>query len=388
MIHPPRKRHHRTVSAILLLGALLISPIAAHCDDLAEASFAQPAATGNISVDAEESFVTTAPDGPAQLRGSLSMRAAPMSQIFTLLGAMTPLRFRYASPPDAVLTAEWKDALLLPSLEQTLRAAQWQMHREGVNVFVFPFTEQRTDANSAPQGWQYWNNASPPPRRWMAMDAIKPPKAVQIRTPVPPTRAQQTAPSGSVRKQPDRNSGSNRIVVRWRTEPTAATSVAWSNARLNIDASQRPGVQVFAPQAIPSLSVKAGGGEAVSGSAATTDTSVWLRWRLPLHFVPRGGRLLLETPVAATLYVNGAPLLSHRSGINTIDLSRVLLVGENYLALHLANVPPELRAARTAGANKDVSAVADAAHEPGPLFRYEWIFDGAFNGSETDSTTD
>jgi hypothetical protein len=29
-------------------------------------------------------------------------------------------------------------------------------------------------------------------------------------------------------------------------------------------------------------------------------------------------------------------------------------------------------------------AVAEASREQRPLFRYEWIFDGAFNGSETE----
>jgi hypothetical protein len=114
------------------------------------------------------------------------------------------------------------------------------------------------------------------------------------------------------------------------------------------------------------------------GSAAALDESVWLRWRLPLNFVPRGARLMLETPVAATLYVNGAPLLSSRSGISTLDLSRVLVTGENYLALHLADVPPALRMA-----SGNHSAVPGARLESSPLFRYEWIFDGAFNGSET-----
>jgi hypothetical protein len=123
-------------------------------------------------------------------------------------------------------------------------------------------------------------------------------------------------------------------------------------------------------------------------SAPTNKASVWLRWRLPLRFVPRGARLLLETPVAATLYVNGASLLSHRSGLSTLDLSRVLLVGENYLALHLANVPPELREIRTRQARKNLPVAADASPPSNPLFRYEWVFDGALSGSQTDGAAE
>jgi hypothetical protein len=344
-----------------------------------------PNGAGDAPVGITSEIVTIS-DAPAQLRGSLSMRAAPMSQIFTLLGAMTPLRFRYASPPDAVLTAEWKDALLLPALEKTLQAARWQVQREGVNVFVFP-TKHATDSSGAPQGWQYWNDASPPPRRWMAMDALRPPKVVQTKLASSPTGTGRagtakagtpTEPPKSVVRQNTGNSGSNRIVVRWRTEPTAATSEAWSDVILDIDATQRPGVRVFAPGDTSRSSAKL----QVTGTAETLDGSAWLRWRLPLRFVPRGARLLLETPVAATLYVNGAPLLSRRSGINTIDLSRVLIAGENYLALRLADVPPELRGI------KNGLAVAATAREQRPLFRYEWIFDGAFNGSQTERAAD
>jgi hypothetical protein len=102
---------------------------------------------------------------------------------------------------------------------------------------------------------------------------------------------------------------------------------------------------------------------------------VWLRWRLPLGFVPPGAQLLLETPVAATLYVNGAPLLSRRSGINIVDLSRVLVRGENYLALHMASVPAELRSASTSVASSVVT------RDTRPLLRYEWQFNSSLNGT-------
>lgn len=402
MIPPSRERHLRTPRKILLLGSLVALPVVAapvasarahlgpspESDQAFVTNIAADEAVDLLQVEASVAIapeVATTSDDPTQLRGSLSMRAAPMSQIFTLLGAMTPLRFRYASPPDAVLTAEWKDTLLVPALQRTLQAARWQMQREGVDVFVFP-AKQSTDSSGSVQGWQYWNDASPPPRRWMAMDALKPPKVVQTKPASAGTSNAGTAkagtplsPSKSAARQPSGNSGSNRIVVRWRTEPTASTSAAWSNVTSDVDARQRPGVRVFAPQGTSRPSAK----PQTTGSAATADTSAWLRWRLPLRFVPRGARLLLETPAAATLYVNGAPLMSRRSGINTIDLSRVLITGENYLALHLANVPPELRSGVESGI-----AVAEASREQKPLFRYEWIFDGAFNGSETENTAD
>jgi hypothetical protein len=358
-----RKRHPYTGGGILLLKALAVLPVVAPRAISAEATV----------VETTTADVVVAADDATQLRGSLSMRAAPMSQIFAVLGAMTPLHFRYASPPDAVLTAEWKDALLLSSLEGTLHAARWKMHREGVDVFVFPFSGQETAAGVLPQGWQYWNDASPPPRRWMAIDALKPLQTVRMKSPAARVGKPQAAPSKNASAQSESGNGSNRVVVRWNNEPNAATSTAWSNVTLDIDATQRPGVQVFMPRVVPPANSE-------TSSAAMPGTSVWLRWRLPLHFVPRGARLLLETPVAATLYVNGAPLLSRRTGISTLDLSRVLVTGENYLALHLANVPPEL-----ARVSKNPLAIADAPLEMRPLFRYEWMFDGAFNTTETEN---
>jgi hypothetical protein len=383
MIYPSRKRHRHITDSILLCGALVVLSIAAP-SHAADTTKGEPTYTANRVASNVVELATTGVEDPAQLRGSLSMRAAPMSQVFTVLGAMTPLRFRYASPPDAVLTAEWKDDLLLPSLHSALQSVNWQMRREGINVFVFPAAAPESDSGAspfkaAPHGWQYWNDASPPPRRWMAVD---------VRKPLQPVQTNRPNRSRSLHKPTTTNSGSNRIVVGWRTEPTAATVAAWKDAALETDASQRPGIGVFVPRAASFSLEKTTAAPTGARSAATNKASVWLRWRLPLRFVPRGARLLLETPVAATLYVNGASLLSRRSGLSTLDLSRVLLVGENYLALHLANVPLELWEIQTRQARRNLPIAADSSPPSNPLFRYEWVFDGALSGSQTDGVAE
>jgi hypothetical protein len=293
-----------------------------------------------------------------------------MSQVLTLLGAMTPLRFRYASPPDAVLTAEWKNALLLPSLDKVLRGARWRMQRNALDLFMYRAAESNAAATATPQGWQYWSGATPPPRRWMAVPPVPAPSSATMRKPA----SKSAAPAAAARPQTvaTQPGGTARVVARWRFEQTGATSASWRNAPLDIDAAQRPGVRVFVPRSVP-----------VPGAVPTADDEagpVWLRWRLPLGFVPPGAQLLLETPVAATLYVNGAPLLSRRSGINIVDLSRVLVRGENYLALHMASVPAELRSAPTAVAPAGVASSV-VTRDTRPLLRYEWQFNSSLNGT-------
>jgi hypothetical protein len=111
MIPLSRVRHLLILRKILSLGsivALIIAalPIAPAWADFVPLSEADKALATNIAADgSNDAPVTIAPeiattsDDPTQLRGSLSMRAAPMSQIFTLLGAMTPLRFAMRRRP-------------------------------------------------------------------------------------------------------------------------------------------------------------------------------------------------------------------------------------------------------------------------------------------------
>jgi hypothetical protein len=54
---------------------------------------------------------------------------------------------------------------------------------------------------------------------------------------------------------------------------------------------------------------------------------------MKLRDIPLGAQLVVETSSPATFYVNGAPLFRRRSGKQQLDLSQVLRVGENCVAL-------------------------------------------------------
>ena len=86
---------------------------------------------------------------------------------------------------------------------------------------------------------------------------------------------------------------------------------------------------------------------------------------MKLRDIPLGAQLLVETSAPATLYVNGAPMLRRRSGRQLIDLSQVLRIGDNSLALQWEpETPPS-----TPGAGGETNAVVAV-----PTLQYEWFF--------------
>jgi hypothetical protein len=322
---------------------------------------------------------------------SLTVRDAPLTRVLSVLSATTPLRFRYAAPPDAVVSANFLNVPLLPTLEMLLRGVHWRMRRDGTDVFLFreeavvgdsPETRGAENEERDISFWQYWNGTSPPPANWMITGAM-------------PVKGENRAVSLlSNRMSPDG--------APVRRANVAGLENSWQAAALTVDALRRPGVGVIVP---PPAAEPA---RAASGSprATSRDRSVssvaearglasplWMRWKIPLRLVPRGAALLLETSAEATFYVNGAPLLRDWTGMRMIDLGRVLRHGDNYLAVFWPRGPLQATAAISPQSFSRSSLGAPQAASTGrfmppgttplpesssdePPLRYEWFFEG------------
>lgn len=267
---------------------------------------------------------------PADTRFSASLRGEPLQQLLTLIGHTTQTRFRYGAPVDTLVTETFDNAPLWPTLEALLLKSGFHMWRSQDAVFIFrnqalpplaaPSSATRAKVGSfvkgapvrvlpspavsrtvAPAAWQYWVKATPPPEEWT----------------MPPP--------------------SNRIL----TEPVANTAAGWRNADLAITATKRPGVTLRLPSKV---------------------TSRFLRWPMKLREIPLGAQLLVETSADATFYVNGAPMFRRRSGRQLLDLSQVLRIGDNCLALQWE--PP---------AKSDTSH-SEQESAPAPTLHFEWFF--------------
>jgi hypothetical protein len=246
--------------------------------------------------------------------------------MMSLLSLLTSVNFRYATPPDAKITATFNEVPLVPTLAAWLGATGFELHQAGSDYFVFrdvtapPFLPTAAvlpgavkppaaavKSNTAvPSSWQYWSRSTAPPARWMMPGA-----------------------TGSA-----------------AMEMGALSSVetGWHPAAQGIIAEMHPGISITVPAvASPSGSPK----------------SIYLRCLMPLKFVPNGAQLVLETPAEATLYVNGALLLRNWKGRRVLDLSRVLVAGHNCVSIQWAP-----------GAQEKASATGS------PLLRYEWFFAG------------
>lgn len=224
-------------------------------------------------------------------RFSLSLRAAPLPRMLTLLEQTTGLHFRYAAPPDTVVDTAFNNAPLLPNLAVLLRNEGFMLQRAGYEVVLYRAAGATPPTQNMPVAWSYWTVPTPPPATWV------------VGQPAPDAR--DSEPEG-----------------------------AWQAAKLQSVWTQSPGVAVALPPRAPN---------------APPDGPVWLRWPLVMRHLPTGAQLLLRTPAEADVYVNGAPLLRHWQGKRLLDLSHVLHGGLNCLALYWPHAPHAV-AAPTTGA--------------------------------------
>lgn len=256
----------------------------------------------------------SAPDPLQEAHFSLSLRGAPLPRMLTLLEEPTGLHFRYGAPPDTVVDTSFNNAPLLPTLAALLRNEGFQMQRVGYDVFLFRAAFPTSAAQAMPMAWSYWTLPTPPPSAWVV--------------------GQTTTATGN-------------------SQPLGA----WQAATLQPVYEQRPGVAVTLPVALNAANAQPSG-------------PVWLRWPLWLRHLPAGAQLLLETPAEANVYVNGAPLWRRWRGKRRLDLSHVLHVGLNCLALYWSHAPRAPLA----------SATTPATPAPAPaLLNYEWFFAAAPN---------
>lgn len=280
-------------------------------------------ATGH-SLSEEEELAAT--------RISLSLRAVPLHEALDFLAATHKLRFVYGAVPDATISATLEDAPLLPVLAAVLEQTGFQMHRAGRTIWVLrrqgaalvpplgvysikipagsraatphsPATSEKIRGGS----WEIWTRSFAPPAGWIL------PETAQGRVGV------QFGPQ-------------TRSTAGWRFTPLRLPVVT-SPQTVN------PFIAVLRPPA--------------------TGQTAYARWTMSLRTLPRGMHLLLELPAEATLYVNGALLFRRRKGLQRIDLSHLLRLGNNCVALQLEEEEPPER-----------------AKKPAILFRYIWLLPG------------
>jgi len=312
-----------------LMGAAIFNAPAIHGDPAPPQNPAPVEAPAAVEAPAPPVLASNTPAGGGEAVAdshiSLSLRDAPVTHMLSLVSSLTTVKFRYATPPDARITATFNDVPLVPTLTAWMGATGFELQRAGADFFVLRDTARQSllprtitipairqtkvpsignNGDSAP-GWAYWSRPAPPPATWV----------------VP-------AASGS-------------IVVGMGTrarQENARDEDAWRSAAQSLMPELRPGVSV----AMPSQN---GGGP------------LYLRCQIPLKFVPPGAQLILDTPAEATLYVNGALVLRRWKGRRILDLSRMLTAGHNCLAI------------------KWFPIAREKALPPGtPLLRYEWFF--------------
>ncbi len=263
-----------------------------------------------------------------QSRFTLSLRQEPLSDMMALLEKATAVRFRCGALPDALISVNVQDAPLLATIEPLFQDMGFAMRRDGLNLFVFSNRVAGSTENNLnqPISWHQWKGNGAPPSGWTNARA-----------------SSGNSLSGRVTAESLINGAP--LSLSWNAPHSDnLKSADWQNVALQLDTVRRPGISIAAPQK-----------ENKDGKEAP----VWMRWPLNLREVPSGAQLLIETPCDATLYVNGAPLLSGRHGSMLVDLGRVLKRGTNCLALHWPRVPQDLQGA--------------------PLLRYEWFVAGKMN---------
>jgi hypothetical protein len=268
-----------------------------------------------------------------QSRFSLTLRQEPLSDMMAMLETATAVRFRCGTLPDALISVNVQDAPLLATLEPLFQDMGFAMRRDGMNLFVFSNrTAGAIDNNPAqPVSWSVWRGAGAPTAGWTNARTIADKK---VAGPVTAESLIYGAP----------------LALGWNA-PSAdnVKNADWQNTVVRLDTERHPGISIAMPET----------------DKDAKEAPVWMRWPLSLREVPPGAQLLIETPYDATLFVNGAPLLSNRKGVSLVDLGRVLQRGNNCLALHWPRVPQEA---------KDT-----------PLLRYEWYVAGKMNAPATAS---
>ena len=308
---------HRKLRLPYMLGASLLGAVTYGLSPVQGDAPPQPVpappelhASSGITTDVENSQV------------SLSLRETPVTHMMSLLTLMTNVHFRYATPPDAKITATFNEVPLVPTLAAWLGATGFELHHAGSDYFVFrdvtapPFLPTAdvlpgaakppvVTSAAVPPSWQYWSWPVAPPARWMMPGA-----------------------TGSATME---------------MEARSAAETGWQPATQGIIPELYPGISVT----VPALATGHGAAK-----------PIYLRCLMPLKFVPDGAQLVLETPAEATLYVNGSLLLRRWKGRRVLDLSRVLTAGHNCLSIQWS---PEAAKAVATGS---------------PVLRYEWFFAG------------
>ena len=267
-----------------------------------------------------------------QSRFTLSLRQEPLASVMALLENATAVRFRCGTLPDALISVNAQDAPLLATIEPLFQDMGFAMRREGLNLFVFSNrTAGSTENNpNLPVSWSVWQGQGAPPAGWMNARAIS-----------------DNSLKGHVTAESLING--TPLSIGWNAPNNDNfKNSAWKNAALTLDTARQAGICVAGPQ-------------------NDKDAPVWMRWPLNLREVPTGAQLLIETPCDATLFVNGAPLLTNRHGSTLVNLDRVLQRGTNCLALYWPRVPQKLQRE----SQDDSQSV--------PLLRYEWFVAGKMN---------
>ena len=330
----------------------------------------------------------TAPLSPAEAQLSLDVESAPMAQVFSLIEAMTQLRARYAAPPDTILSAHFDEEPLLPALEKMLDGSGWTAELSGDSLFL-----------NAPQNaqWKSWRGETAPPSSWNLA-----PGAREYSLPAVRLKSSPDAPSQVTATLDDHNT--TREISPQEKAARAAQDALWQSAPLSFEARRVPGIRVSIGEktddesatgaaktdaaksddekpdeaadtgasenvigksarrestigTAQSASEKADAEKAAPGEARADNAStraVWLRCDFTLRVVPARLYLSISTPTAATLFIDGAPVLMQRSGQSRVEISQFVKRGANRVALQWQNAP--------------LSA-------PQPLLRYEWQTD-------------
>jgi hypothetical protein len=74
---------------------------------------------------------------------TLVLKAAPLSLLLKQIENATSLKFRYATPPDATVSASFQNAPLFPTLDDALRPQGFSLAREGQVVWLVTGARQR-----------------------------------------------------------------------------------------------------------------------------------------------------------------------------------------------------------------------------------------------------
>lgn len=286
-----------------------------------------------------------APVSPTEAQLSLDVESAPMAQVFSLIEAMTQLRARYAAPPDAILSAHFDAEPLLPALEKMLDGSNWTAQLSGDSLFL-----------NAPKNaqWEIWTGNTAPPTTWNLASGAREYSLPAVRlnsSPDAPSQLTATLDDNATRESPQEK------VAR------LAEDALWQSAPLAFEARRIPSIRVVIGEGVDAKNAgvknaNAGNGDAnnanieigrgqeksesenKSGEKAASTRAVWLRCDFALRVVPARLYLSIATPAAATLFINGAPVLARRSGQSRVEISQFVRRGANRVALFWKNAPP------------------------------------------------